>query len=405
MWISRIIYRLFIELYHGVIAWVSPFNHKARLFTQGRCTQTIQQFKEKTIWFHCASLGEFEQAKPLIEWCHKELSYPIVITFFSPSGYEYKVNFPLAQAVYYLPKDTPKNARSFIEAINPHAAFFIKYEFWYYHLKELNERKIPHFLIAGIFRESQVFFKTYGKLHQSMLHSFTHCFVQDEASLQLLHSNQFLNSSLAYDTRFDAVYKRSTTHFKDELIEAFIGRNKVLVVGSSWPKDEKIIAKIASKYQELKIIIAPHDVNTSRIKEISQTFPDAVLYSSGSIQASNQVLVIDQIGMLAMLYRYASFCWIGGGFNTSVHNVLEAAVYGKALLYGPNHHKSKEALDLVELKAAQCISKETEAIHAMEKLLTGNQAEDAGKISAKYVENRLGGTTTITSFLVEKNFI
>ena len=335
MWISKLIYRIFIGLYHGIIALASSFNEKARLFVQGRTTQTIKPFTEKTLWFHCASLGEFEQARPLIEWCYKELNYPIVLTFFSPSGYEYKANFPLAKAVYYLPKDSPRNASNTINAINPQAAFFIKYEFWFYHLSELRKQNINHFLVAGVFRESQFFFKSYGILHKKMLKGFSHCFVQDNTSLELLREHNFTNSSLAKDTRFDAVIKRSETAFSDEIIEEFINGQKSLIVGSSWPKDETIVADFTKHFKDLKIIIAPHDVNESRIKQLLKTFPKAVLYSNGIDKRAAQVLIIDRIGILSLLYRYGDICYIGGGFDKSVHNVLEAAVYGKPLLYGP----------------------------------------------------------------------
>ena len=405
MWISKLIYRIFIGFYHGIITFASPFNEKARLFVQGRTTQTIKPFTEKTLWFHCASLGEFEQARPLIEWCYKELDYPIVLTFFSPSGYEYKANFPLAKAVYYLPKDTPRNAISTIKAINPQVAFFIKYEFWFYHLSELRKQNIAHFLVAGLFRKSQLFFKSYGILHKKMLKSFDHCFVQDNTSLQLLREHNFLNSSLALDTRFDAVIKRSETAFSDEIIEEFINGQKTLVVGSSWPKDERIVAEFTKHFKDLKIIIAPHDVNESRIKQLLKTFPQAVLYSNGIDKRAAQILIIDRIGILSLLYRYGDICYIGGGFNKSVHNVLEAAVYGKPLLYGPNHSKSKEAKDLVALNATLVLSGKSGNHKTLAMLMNEDYSNEAGQIAAQYVKERAGGTETIIRYLLEKRFI
>jgi 3-deoxy-D-manno-octulosonic-acid transferase len=238
-----------------------------------------------------------------------------------------------------------------------------------------------------------------------MLKGFNHCFVQDNTSLQLLREHNFLNSSLAMDTRFDAVIKRSEAAFSDEIIEEFINGQKTLIVGSSWPKDETIISEFIKHFKNLKIIVAPHDVNESRIKQLLKTFPQAALYSNGIDKRAAQVLIIDRIGILSLLYRYGDICYIGGGFDTSVHNVLEAAVYGKPLLYGPNHSKSKEAKDLVALNAALVLSDKSGNHKTLTMLMNEDFSNEARQISAQYVKERAGGTETITKYLLGKRFI
>lgn len=393
--LSKIFYSLFINVYHLIIATISPFNEKAYKFTTGRLNQNIHHFEEKTIWFHCASLGEFEQAKPIINWCYKNLKFPIVITFFSPSGYTYKNNFPLARAVYYLPKDTPNQAKDFIKKINPAFAFFIKYEFWYYHLNELEKQKIPHYLIAGIFRREQLFFKSYGKLHQKMLKGFTHLFVQDENSKALLNENNYHNCSVAHDTRFDTVKQISELNFNNDIIEEFIDNQKCLVIGSSWPKDEQLVNTCMTSLNDYKIIIAPHDVNPTRLKQLNKLFKSHTFLSNPIDVKNKKVLIIDSIGQLSLLYRYASICYIGGGFGVSVHNVLEAAVYGKPLLYGPNHKKSKEALDLIKLGAAFEINNSNDLETNLNKIYKPDNYSKLCKISKNYVLEKTGGTNLV----------
>lgn len=393
--LSKIIYSLFINAYHLLIAIASTFNEKAYKFTTGRLNQKIHTFEEKTIWFHCASLGEFEQAKPIINWCYKNLKQPIVITFFSPSGYTYKNNYPLARAVYYLPKDTPAYAKDFIKKINPAFAFFIKYEFWYFHLNELSKQKIPHYLVAGIFRKEQLFFKSYGKLHQKMLNGFTHLFVQDEASKQLLKEYNYNNCSIAYDTRFDTVKQISELNFNNDIIEEFIGAKKCLVMGSSWPKDEQLLSNNLHFLKDYKIIIAPHDVNNTRLKQIEKLFKSSTLISEPLDVKNKKVLIIDNVGKLSLLYRYATLCFIGGGFGVSVHNVLEAAVYGKPLIYGPNHKKSKEAIDLIKETAAFEVKDSKSFQNIIEFYNSPINYINSCNKAKKYVSDRTGGTEII----------
>ncbi|MCB9226984.1 MAG: 3-deoxy-D-manno-octulosonic acid transferase [Chitinophagales bacterium] len=405
LFISKIIYSIGIGLYHLFIGIASPFNSKANSFTKGRLTQDIKPEKEKTIWFHCASLGEFEQAKPVINWCYNNLKYPIIITFYSPSGYNYRYNYALAKEVYYLPKDTALNAKNFVRKINPAFVFFIKYDFWFYYLNELKNQKIPTYLISAIFRDNQLFFKQYGVLHKAILNCFTHIFVQDDYSLNLLQNHQFNHCSIAKDTRFDTVKHISELNFGNDIIESFIDGNNCLIAGSTWAKDEVILKNIVKEFSHLKLIIVPHDVNEIRIKQIQKNFKNHTLLSNPIDVKDKKVLIIDSVGKLSLIYRYATLCYIGGGFNTSVHNVLEAAVYGKALIYGPNHTKSKEAIDLIRLNAAKCVTNSIELENAVSYFLDKNNNASAGSTASHYVQENTGGTFSIIKKLKEDKII
>ena len=395
LFISKIVYRLVVHFYHFFIGLFSLFNEKAYQFSKGRINQQVERQITPTIWFHCASLGEFEQAKPLMKWFYDNHDAPIILTFFSPSGYTYKNNYPLAKAVYYLPKDSPSNAQAFIDKINPKAAFFIKYEFWFFYLHELKNQDIPHFLVAGIFRKNQIFFKPYGILHRSMLSSFNHLFVQGENSLQLLKKNDFHRASVALDTRFDTVKQISQLNFTDDIIENFIKKGKVIVIGSSWLKDELIIKQIVDSLPSYRFIIAPHEVNPQRVKQLLKLFPTAILLSNPIMDGHHNVLIVDSIGKLALLYRYADICYIGGGFGVSVHNVLEAAVYGKALIYGPRYSKSKEAVELIQKGAAICINNAEDFKKTLLTYENTNSYQNACNVAFEYVNIRAGGTLAV----------
>ncbi len=395
LFISKIVYRLVVHFYHFFIGLFSFFNEKAYQFSKGRINQQVETQTAPTIWFHCASLGEFEQAKPLMKWFYDNHDEPIILTFFSPSGYTYKNNYPLAKAVYYLPKDSPDNAQAFIDKINPKAAFFIKYEFWFFYLNELKNHDIPHFLIAGIFRKNQIFFKPYGILHRTMLSSFNHLFVQGENSLQLLNKYDFNKVSIALDTRFDTVKQISQLNFTDDIIENFIKKRKVIVIGSSWLKDELIIKKIAYSFPNYRFIIAPHEVNPPRVKQLLKLFPTAILLSNPILDDKHNVLIVDSIGKLALLYRYADICYVGGGFGVGVHNVLEAAVYGKALIYGPRHSKSKEAVELIQKGAAISINNAEDFKNTLLTYENTNSYQNACNTAFEYVNLRAGGTLAV----------
>jgi len=352
----KLLYIIGIWAYTLLIKLFSLFNPKAKLFIKGRknifniIAQKINP-AEKHIWFHFASLGEFEQGRPVLEKI-KNL-YPakkIIITFFSPSGYEIRKNYALAD-VFYLPIDTPGNAKRFISSINPEMAIFTKYEFWHFYFKELKDQGIPLYVISGIFRESQAFFKWYGNFYRNILKSVTYFFVQNKESENLLKSIGLNNVTISGDTRFDRVYENAQSPKALPLIESFIGNSPTLICGSTWPEDEKILSALSEKYPNWKFIIAPHEIHESHIESIEKQFSvNNVRFSifSSSNQTPNaehQTLIVDNIGMLSSLYQYGKVAYIGGGFGIGIHNTLEAAAFGLPVIFGPKYDKFQEAKD------------------------------------------------------------
>jgi len=401
-----LLYILGIRLYNLIISIFALFNNKAKLFINGR-KNLFQEIKnqvdsnQKHIWFHFASLGEFEQGRPVLE--KLKAVYPekkIVVTFFSPSGYEIRKNYALAD-VFYLPIDTAQNAKRFLNLINPEMAIFTKYEFWHFYFKELNTRKIPLYVISGIFRPSQAFFKWYGGFYRNILKSVTYFFVQNEESKILLNSIGLNNTVVSGDTRFDRVYENAQTPRSLPEIENFIGDSPVLVCGSTWPEDEKLLSILPEKYPDWKFIIAPHEIHESHIESIEKQFPVgsmrfsvlASLLKAGNAPIPNvQVLIIDNIGMLSSLYRYGKVAYIGGGFGAGIHNTLEAAAFGLPVIFGPKYDKFQEAKDLIVIGAAQNISSADELLNAFNNFLKNDQAANAAK---KYVEEKKGATEII----------
>lgn len=384
----------------------SQFNTKAKYWVKGR-KETILKLEKKSIWFHCASLGEFEQARPLIEKFKKEYSkFEIVLTFFSPSGYEIRKNYEFADYVYYLPLDTKNNAQQFITKINPALVIFIKYEFWYHFINELNNKKIPIFLVSGIFREKQIFFKFYGSLFRDILKNFTHLFVQDDKSLKLLKTIDILNVTQANDSRFDRVYyiyKQAKTFSK---IEEFIDNKACIVLGSSWLIDEKLFSKIIYKFKNYKFIIAPHNLGKRRVKEIQELFPNNILYSKiDTCLQGKQVLIIDNMGMLSSIYKYGTIAYIGGGFGVSIHNILEAAVYSIPVVFGPKYSKMNEAFDLIANNGGFCVNNENELEALLSKFQNDDFLQECSKRAGDYVLQNIGGTDEVLNFLKNKGFI
>ena len=337
------------------------FNPKAKKWVQGRKNIFNRLEKaipknEKTIWVHCSSLGEFEQGKPVIE--KLKLQYPsfkILLTFFSPSGYEVRKDYDGADWIFYLPMDGPYHARRFLEIVHPSLIIFVKYEFWYYYLKKIKYRNIPLLLISALFRKDMSFFKWYGGFQQKMLLRFDHLFVQNTASKNLIDELGFSGiCSISGDTRFDRVMDIIDKFETIPVIEQFIGNSKVIIAGSTWPEDEEVLQKAFTGINDptLKLIIAPHDINEKHLKKIKDLFPDALLFSqltAYNLQStSHNILIIDNMGMLARLYKYAYLTYVGGGLRSmGVHNVLEAAVYSKIVLMGHYYHKYSEAVGLV----------------------------------------------------------
>lgn len=335
--------------------------------------------------------------------------YPIVLTFFSPSGYEIRKDYPLADKVLYLPIDSNAHAKEFIKKVNPALVLWIKYEYWYYFLNQLHQQRIPVLLISGIFRLSQPFFKFYGKFWKRMLNNFNHLFVQDENSKQLLAAIGFSNeATVAGDTRFDRVLE--ITHHPKPLpeIAAFCNHQKVIVAGSTWDEDEEVWAHYTRKHPEIKFIIAPHEVDADNIRRIKMLFPNACLYSSFQPEKTNcHILIIDNIGMLSKLYAYAHITYIGGGFRDSgIHNTLEAAAYGKPVIFGPVYQKFREAVMLIETGAAVSILSALELEKLVDILWSDiNKIQEMGTASYTYVKENAGATEKIITYIQENRLL
>jgi 3-deoxy-D-manno-octulosonic-acid transferase len=397
-----LIYNIGVRLYFFAIYLASFINKKASLWISGR--KNVLYAKDgKSVWFHFASLGEFEQGRPVLEQIRQK--YPnktIVITFFSPSGYEIRKNTPLANFVYYLPLDTAANARKFIKAIQPEMAIFTKYEYWYHFFKELNHRDVPLYIISGIFRPGQVFFKWYGGLHRKMLSFVTCFFVQDEASKQLLQSISINNVKVSGDTRFDRVWANAQQPQELQVVNSFKNNHKLFIAGSTWPDDEKLITSLLLDYADWKFIIAPHEINEEKINTLIDLLPDnsAIRYSQldgAHLPLTNyQTLIIDNIGMLSSLYQYADVAYIGGGFGVGIHNTLEAAAFGLPVIFGPNYQKFKEARDLVAQQTGFSINNEADLKSTVAFLVEDNVRYRAicEKVS-DYVKDNTGATSII----------
>lgn len=394
-----LIYNFFIRIYLILILIYSFFNKKAKKWLTGRKNSNFIFNKEKSIWFHFASLGEFEQGRPVLE--KMRLLHPgqtIVITFFSPSGYEVRKNTPLADQVYYLPLDTAGNAAKFIEHINPFLAVFTKYEYWYHYFNELNRRQIPLYVISGIFRHQQVFFKWYGGLHRKMLNFVTHFFVQDEQSQTLLKTIGINNVTVSGDTRFDRVWENAQSPKEIEIVAQFKAGKPVFIGGSTWPKDEELIAALIPLYPGWKFIFAPHEIAETKIQALLKLIPQgkAIRFSQIndlSALPGYQVLIIDNIGMLSSLYQYGDIAFIGGGFGAGIHNILEAAAFGLPVIFGPRYQKFKEARDVVEKRLGFSVINEEELKEVADILISDSAYRtDTGKKLQAYVKANTGAT-------------
>lgn len=403
-----LLYILGIRIYNLIILIFSLFNNKAKLFVNGRKNlfnniKNQINSREKHIWFHFASLGEFEQGRPVLEKI--KTLYPtkkIVVTFFSPSGYEIRKNYALAD-VFYLPIDSAKNAKQFVELINPEMAIFTKYEFWHFYFWELKSRKIPLYVISGIFRPSQAFFKWYGGFYRNILKSVSHFFVQNEESKAFLNAIGLNNVIISGDTRFDRVYENAQSPRSLKEIKCFIGDSPVLICGSTWPEDEKLLAALPQKYPNWKFIIAPHEIHESHIENIEKEFPVSLRLSAFKSQlttGNSQILIIDNIGMLSSLYQYGKVAYIGGGFGAGIHNTLEAAAFGLPVIFGPKYDKFQEAKDLIAIGAAKSISSAVELINAFQVLSENEKASAAAK---QYVEDKKGATDQIIAIITKSN--
>lgn len=411
-------YNIFLRLYVLGVRIASLKSKKATLWLKGRAGiltaiatwRTNIGENEKVIWIHCASLGEFEQGRPLLEKIKIQYpSYKIILTFFSPSGLEIRKNYTKADGIFYLPIDSKKNAANFIKILKPSLVIWVKYEYWFYYLNELKNKNIPVILVSAIFRETQPFFKWYGSLWKEILCCFNKIFVQNENSVTLLKKIGFSkNVLLTGDTRFDSVIEiaENKISLPNELI-SFCTNNKVLVAGSTWLEDEEILVHFARSHKDVKFIIAPHKVEEERIKEIEKLFDGAVRYSDFIAgKAASQVIIVDNIGMLSNLYKFATVAYIGGGFNDSgIHNILEAAVYGKPIVFGEEYEKFNEAVDLVKLGAAFSFENVLELETLLIILFNDKAANVAASIISKnYVLEKQGATQNILEYLRQISF-
>lgn len=389
------------------------WNPKAKLWVRGRNQfPQVDHPKKNTVWIHCASVGEFEQGRPLMEQIKQQYpSCKIVLTFFSPSGYEVRKDYPIADYVFYLPMDSRINAIRMIEVIQPTLVLWVKYEFWYYYLTEFKRKNIPVLMVAGLFRQSQPFFKWYGDLWRTMLRSFSFFFLQNEASVALLKSIEISdNTMLGGDTRFDRVIEIAEQFKPIPLIEKFCGDSKVIILGSTWENDEAEWTHYVKIHPEIKFIFAPHEIDKENLKDVQQEFPGAIFYSelkNGVAKESAHVLIIDNFGMLSSLYHYADITYVGGGFNASgIHNVLEAAVHGKPVIHGPEYEKFTEVVDLVDLGGDICINNALELEKVLDELWSNKALLKAkGTIARQYVYSKAGATKKIMDHIQEKRLL
>lgn len=404
----------------------SVFNEKARKWLLGRkdifekLEQAIPPGKQ-VIWMHCASLGEFEQGRPLLEELKKSYpAYSILLTFFSPSGYEAQKDYTGADWVFYLPADGPRTAKRFLEIVHPSLVIFVKYEFWYYYLKKIKYRAIPLILVSALFRKDMSFFKWYGGLQRKMLSRFDHLFVQDSDSLLLLKKLGLENiSSVSGDTRFDRVIEIASRPGALPAIENFTRGKKILVAGSTWQEDEELIAKVYPMFSgKLIWIIAPHEVSASHISDLKKLFPAAVLYSdyagwTQEIQVAGApgMLIIDTIGLLSRLYKYATITYVGGGLRKmGVHNVLEPAVYSMPVLFGNYYHKYREAVGLVKAGGGLPFTDPKKNGQVLAELLNGLLSNEdeynyCSRAAGNYVRSNKGATQKVMEFIQEKRLL
>ena len=409
------IYNLIIYLYLLGVAVYSLFNEKVRKMWRGE-REAFRILREKVdpdakyVWFHAASLGEFEQGRPLMERLRKDYpEYKILLTFFSPSGYEVRKNYEGADIICYLPLDTITNARRFLRIVRPVMAFFIKYEFWYNYLHILKHRQVPVYSVSSIFRPEQAFFKWYGRQYGRVLNCFTHFFVQNEISKELLEKIHIKNVTVVGDTRFDRVLqiKEAAKHLP--IVETFKHDANVFVAGSSWPPDEEIFIPYFKKHQEWKMIIAPHVIGEDHLRQIEKLLEGRKVIRYSSVAETNlpsmkaelqaaDVLIIDCFGLLSSIYHYGEIAYVGGGFGVGIHNVLEAAVWDVPVFFGPNNQRFQEAQGLKAAGGGFDFETYEAFEHQMDIFLTdGEKLRAAGVEAGKFVQSLAGATEKVLS--------
>ena len=414
-----LIYNISIWFYLISIKVAALFNTKAAQWTEGRKTiftdlKNQIDSEDQVIWFHVASLGEFEQGRPLMEEVKKSFpGHKILLTFFSPSGYEVKKNFPGADYIFYLPIDTPSNAKKFVSIVKPKMAIFVKYEFWYNYLNELYKNKVPLLMISVIFRPSQHFFSFWGGWFRKQLHKVTWFYVQNNQSVDLLKKIKIYHTEKSGDTRFDRVKALAEEQHKLPAIKRFKDNSLLMVAGSTWPPDEAILKNVLDKSKtSFKLVIAPHVVSDIHIDEIKQKFDryHPILFTDfeKTFSEDASVLIVNTTGILSKIYRYADLSYVGGGFGVGIHNLLETATYGQPVLFGPKFKKFQEAHDLIEIRSGFPISNETEALKKVEQLLANaDERTETGRRAKAYVFDNAGATAVVLNkikeFIVESS--
>jgi 3-deoxy-D-manno-octulosonic-acid transferase len=412
------IYNLIVVLADLILKIVALFSKKIKLFVEGRKSvfnvlSNKIKYYDKTIWFHAASLGEYEQGLPVMERMKSRFpNHLIVLTFFSPSGYEVRKNNTIADVTVYLPLDTQSNVEQFMKIVRPDMAFFIKYEYWPNYLNALQNREIPTYLISGIFREKQVFFKCYGGFYRKALDAFEHFFVQNSSSKELLLKLGKTNVTVSGDTRFDRVFAILNQNNQLDFIEKFKDNSLTVVVGSSWPKDESLLVDYINSSNNVKFIIAPHNINKDQIADLkNQISKKTILFSSinfnvleASKLAEHDVLIIDTIGILTKIYSYADIAYVGGGFGKpGVHNILEPATFGVPIIIGPNYSHFAEATALVKMEGCTSISNQEELNETFDKLLQNSDIRlEKGHICSTFVEMNKNATEIIMNYIIQK---
>lgn len=409
----KFLYNLAINIFTLLVTLAAPFNSKAALWVRGRKDwrknfPVNKMQGDKTLWIHCASLGEFEQGRPVIESIKKQVpGIKILLTFFSPSGYEIRKNYSEVDYVCYLPADTPSNAAEFIRLADPSFVIIVKYEFWNNYISELHKKDIPLYLISGIFRPEQHFFKWYGSFFREILRKFKIIFVQDKASAELLAKAGLMNVIVAGDTRFDRVVMIAGNARDIPVLENFRNNEKLLLAGSSWKPDEEIIAEYINMHAgAMKYVFAPHEIEKENIERLEGLIKvKSVRFSQyNESMADARVLIIDNIGMLSSAYRYAHIAVIGGGFGKGIHNILEAACWGIPVIFGPNHGKFREAVDLIKEKGAITFDSLENFSEILNKWLNDESSylKSADSASA-YVSKNTGATGIILEKIVHRS--
>jgi len=404
-----LLYTLAIRVF-GLLVWgAAGFRRAARLWVEGRRgwyrrLREDMGEKENVVWFHAASLGEFEQGRPIIESVREEYpDHPILLTFFSPSGYEVRKDFDRVDCVHYLPLDTPGNARKFLNVVQPKIAVFIRYEYWYNILGAMFRRQIPVIMVSSIFRKDQVFFKPYGTWFRTALRQISHFFVQNEESLELLEAVGVERMEMSGDTRFDRVWDAAREKREFPLVERFLAGRTCLIAGSTWPFDDQLLKEIVPAFPDLKFVIVPHHVDAVNIRRITHLFEgEAALYSRGEDQEleKRQVLVVDTIGILTYLYRLADLTYIGDGFGAGIHSIMEPAAFGMPIFFGPNYHNFQEAVDLVERRGVFAVKDQEELVEGIRRFAHDEGARQAvGRICREYIREKRGATDRVMTGL------